>query len=283
MSAINDFSLNATNFSSLVNKQDMAIVNEHFGMLLNVGPYLDNFIHIGQPYRFAEGRILLVTSGIADCEMTLESQHFAKGDIILVAPETIMELKSCSSDFNMIGIICKECITQIKNICLRAQEKDWNETMELARCLWNLARHKPFRRDAVNMLVSTIIHNVSSISISEQETRNTGKTSRQEQQFQRFRKLVNEHCSTERSVSFYADKLAVTPHYLSSLISSVSGKNVMYWIRKAVIIQAKIMLKEKGLFVYEVADRLNFPNQSAFGRFFRQETGMSPGEYQRSE
>lgn len=53
----------------------------------------------------------------------------------------------------------------------------------------------------------------------------------------------------------------------------------MYWINRAAILQAKVLLKDKEMLVYEVAERLNFPSQSAFGLFFKRETGMTPGQY----
>ena len=93
--------------------------------------------------------------------------------------------------------------------------------------------------------------------------------------------LVNESCCQHRTIPFYADKLALTPHYLSTIIAKVSGRSVMYWINRATLIQAKVLLKNKDMLVCEVADRLNFPNQSAFSFFFKRETGMSPSEYQK--
>lgn len=42
-------------------------------------------------------------------------------------------------------------------------------------------------------------------------------------------------------------------------------------------------MKKKNMLVSEVADRLNFPSQSAFGYFFKRETGMTPTEYQKAD
>ena len=95
-SVLNEFSLKGTDFSSVENAPQLAIVNEHFGMILGVGPYRDEFIKIGQPYRFIEGRILMMTEGTATCEVNLETYHLEKGDIVLLMPETIMELLECS-------------------------------------------------------------------------------------------------------------------------------------------------------------------------------------------
>ena len=282
-SILNDFSLQTTDFSSLDNLDDMAFVNEHFGMGLNVGAYRDNFIRMGQPYRFVEGRILWVTEGSADFELTLEEYHIKKGDIVVLAPETIMELKSCSDDYNMMGIMYKEDISVTKNIVVHADEEDWRETLRLADILWDIARRKPFRRDTVRHLVASIISDIQHISRAEQDTHTAKRKSRQEETFGKFKRLVNEHCCQYRTIPYYADKLALTPHYLSTLIAKVSGQSVMYWINRATLIQAKALLKSRDMLVCEVADRLNFPSQSAFGTFFKRETGMSPSEYQKED
>ena len=282
-SVLNDFSLQTTDFSSLENLPDLAFVNEYFGMILNIGPYRDNFIRVGQPYRFVEGRILWVTEGCADFELTLDEYHIQKGDIILLTPESIMELKSCSDDYTMMGIIFKENIPVGKNLIVHAGENEWNETVRLANILWDIARHIPFRHDTVNHLLSAIISDIQDINRAEQEQSRPERKNRHEQVFSKFKKLVNEHCCQHRTVPFYADELALTPHYLSSLIAKISGKSVMYWINRATLIQAKVLLKNKDVLVSEVAYKLNFPSQTAFGYFFKRETGMTPSEYQKTD
>lgn len=82
---------------------------------------------------------------------------------------------------------------------------------------------------------------------------------------------------------FYAKELALTPHYLSSLIAGISGKSVLYWINRATLVHAKVLLKNMDLLICDIADRLNFPGQSAFGLFFKRETGMTPSEYRKSD
>ena len=38
-------------------------------------------------------------------------------------------------------------------------------------------------------------------------------------------------------------------------------------------------LEKTSLQISEIADRLNFPSQTAFGYFFKRETGMTPTQY----
>lgn len=280
---LNDFSLQTTDFSSLDNLPDLAFVNEHIAMLLDIGNYRENFVKAGIPYRLVEGRILWVTKGCADIELTLDEYHIKKGDIILLAPETIMELKSCSDDYSMIGVMYKENIPINNNIIIHPGDSDWRETMRLANILWDVARRTPFRRDTVNHIVSAIISDIQDINRAEQELTPKKRMTRQELVFSKFKKLVNEHCCRHRTIPFYADELNLTPHYLSSLIARVSGRSVMHWINRATLLQAKVLLRDRDIRVGEVADRLNFPTSSAFGYFFKRETGMTPSEYRKGD
>ena len=238
-------------------------------MLLDIGTYRNNFVKEGTPYRLVEGRILWVTRGSADFELTLDEYHIKKGDIVLLAPENILELKSCSDDYSMIGVMYKENMPIDKNLIIHPEESDWHETMRLANILWDIVRRTPFRHETVSHIVSAIISDIQDINRAEQELAPKKRKTRQELVFSKFKKLVNEHCSRHRTIPFYANELALTPHYLSSLIAKISGQSVMYWINRATLIQAKVLLKNKDILISEVADRLNFPSQSAFGYFQR--------------
>lgn len=40
-------------------------------------------------------------------------------------------------------------------------------------------------------------------------------------------------------------------------------------------------MKQSDLTLKEISDRLNFPDQSSFGRFFKSNTGQSPRTYRK--
>ncbi len=97
--------------------------------------------------------------------------------------------------------------------------------------------------------------------------------------FVRFMDLLDQYHQIERSVAFYADKLFITPKYLSSIVKKVSGENALEWINRYVVLEAKSLLMHSDKSIQEVAYALNFPNPSFFGKYFKHHTGMSPGEY----
>ena len=90
---------------------------------------------------------------------------------------------------------------------------------------------------------------------------------------------LNKNYRQSRSVKFYADKLCVTPGYLATATKHATGKTVSEWISKYVVLEAKALLTRRDMSVQQISYRLNFPNQSFFGKYFKKATGQSPNEY----
>ena len=97
-----------------------------------------------------------------------------------------------------------------------------------------------------------------------------------------FMALVQQFHNKERSVGFYADKLFISPKYLSLIIKESTGRSAAEWIDEFVILEAKNLLRFSGKNIQQVAYELNFSNQSSFGKYFKHLTGMSPTEFQHS-
>lgn len=97
--------------------------------------------------------------------------------------------------------------------------------------------------------------------------------------FLKLIQLIGRHYMTERGVAFYADKLCLSPKYLSELSKSVCGYTVQELVFKAITRKAMGMLDSTNKTIAEIADMFNFPNPSSFGTFFRKQTGISPQKY----
>lgn len=106
--------------------------------------------------------------------------------------------------------------------------------------------------------------------------------SRKEELFEQFLQLLFEHCKEQHVVTFYAEKLFITPQYLSLILKELTGKSANKWIDDALIVEAKILLKAPQATVQQVADILHFSDQSTFGKFFKKHMGISPMEYRKS-
>ncbi len=98
-----------------------------------------------------------------------------------------------------------------------------------------------------------------------------------------FIRILSAECERERSVEFYASKLGISPKYLSLICKKKTGKNASKIIDDVVIHRAKDLLRQTGLSIQEVADRLNFVSQSFFGKYFKQRVGISPSRYKAND
>lgn len=97
--------------------------------------------------------------------------------------------------------------------------------------------------------------------------------------FNQFLISVYEHCHRERTVQFYADEQHLSPYYFSTIIRGKSGKSALQWIENVTMTYARQYLNDSAMSIKQIAERLNFPDQSTFGRYFKHREGCSPSEY----
>ena len=146
-----------------------------------------------------------------------------------------------------------------------------------------LSRDQHFSEKTAKGLVYSLYSEIASIYYLQQMTeREDQSTSRQNELLNQLFPLLREYSSQRRDVAFYADKMCLTPKYLSTRIKKVSGKSIFEWINTAAIIHAKVLLKTNGYSISQISEMLNFPNPSFFSRFFKKHTGMTPNEYRKA-
>ncbi len=95
----------------------------------------------------------------------------------------------------------------------------------------------------------------------------------------RFFRLVEENYGQNWSVAEYADRMAITPNHLTQTVNQLTGKTSSQIIRSKQILEIKRLLVHTNLNVTEIANRLNFHDQSYFTKFFKREIGVSPLQY----
>ena len=132
----------------------------------------------------------------------------------------------------------------------------------------------------IQHLLNAVFYEIN-IAFSTQMENNEKSKTRQEEIFEKFMYEVRTHYTKERSVSFYADRLCMTPKYLSSAVKEASGSLAGEWIDQCVILEAKKLLKSSDLTIQQISQELNFANQSFFGKYFKHHTGFSPSEYKK--
>lgn len=94
-----------------------------------------------------------------------------------------------------------------------------------------------------------------------------------------FFALLNEFYMQEHSPIFYANRLFISVQYLSLILKDKTNQNASEWIANFLILKAKMLLKDPSLTIAQIAEQLNFSDQSSFGKFFKKHTGFSPKQY----
>jgi len=105
--------------------------------------------------------------------------------------------------------------------------------------------------------------------------------SHKENLYKKFLNLVRSNIRKEHSVTFYANQLCLTPQYISSVLKELSGMSANKWIDEMLLAEAKLLLFSTENNIQQIADKLHFPDQSSFGKFFKKMTGMSPSNYKK--
>lgn len=87
---------------------------------------------------------------------------------------------------------------------------------------------------------------------------------------------------TERDVSYYAERLNVSPKYLSATIKRVTGHSVTSYIDRHTVPILKDYLGDERLSLTQIAELMNFASLSYFSRYCSKHLGQSPSEYRQS-
>ena len=132
-------------------------------------------------------------------------------------------------------------------------------------------------------IIKNAMHNLflmidSELHIRSQNTKLTALP-RTLQILREFGNLLEKHANSHHNVSFYADKLYITPYYLSTITAEVMQDTPKGLIDKQIVMQMKTILQTTNTPLKKLAEDMNFEDTSYMSRFFRRHTGLSPSEY----
>ena len=96
-----------------------------------------------------------------------------------------------------------------------------------------------------------------------------------------FIELLVIHYREEHKVEFYASELNLSSNYLTLIVKQVTGQSVSDFIYEMLYSEARTLLSHSKLSVQEIAAKLNFSDQSSFGKFFKRKSGLSPKEFRK--
>lgn len=277
---INHLSVDNLNLNEVLSQQDKFFVNDDLILIFNGNVQRIPVFSKEEIYQMVEPRFILVLEGSAEVCINLQDYHIKKGNVMLIPADTIVEVDNISDDARVMAIVFRDSVEMSDEVVYKTSPAEFDRLLRMYYLLWDVVHLSPYRRKTVQYLSKAIVADVQELNdVVSQNVQNEGSTRTQEL-FLQFKRLIKQHCMQERSIPYYASQLHVTPHHLSATIKKASGQSVMYWINRATIQEAKLLLKTNGMMAYEIANRMNFPSASAFSKFFKRETGLTPRAYQ---
>jgi AraC-like DNA-binding protein len=81
------------------------------------------------------------------------------------------------------------------------------------------------------------------------------------------------------TVQYFADKMTVSPNYLSDMLRTLTGQSTQQHIHNKLIEKAKETLANTNLSVSEIAFQLGFEHPQSFSKLFKSKTNLTPIEY----
>jgi len=246
--------------------------------------------------------ILLCYDMEGDASIICNMQEYTvrKNTIFICTPGSILQFKNLPQNAKGWGIVTDSSFTSEMNLSIQTllphltqlrEQLSVSISPEKTAFLNDLLSitHKIIREDPSDTYYSKKVKAQTSVfgyeiisimsDLAESMKALEKKASREELYFKQFMSLLNKHYITERSVTFYAEKMHLSPKYLSAVVKKVSGQTPSSWIDGLVIMEAKNLLKYSEMNIQEIAYMMNFPNQSFFGKFFKQRTGITPSAY----
>ena len=255
--------------STLISHPDFAI-NRGVEVATAIGKVMKTC----EPYRFMENRIVRVLRGFIRISINLREYRVSEGEALYIGQNSVAEILDydANSVVDLLGFTLSAENENIKEEYLVGSENEqWME--EYFRLIYTISATLPFDRRSVEHLLLSLHYRIVDSTASSHHPKG-----RREELFRLFIEQLNTHRG-KHELSFYAERMNISPQYLSRLVFETSGTAASDWINRSVTVQAKLLLRSSGHTVEQIAEELNFSTTPYFCRLFKREVGVTPSQY----
>lgn len=249
-----------------------------------------------EPFKTDMTTAIIYEQGSADIKINTKEYHIQPQSVLIIPNDQILQSIHHSDDlkskiilmsrsfsdslFTNFGEILPLRSAILKNPITKIENEE-NVFGQFFQLLKNIAAspRKEFKLETARHLTLAMFYGYSHCKHEVNE--NCSPHTRQKEIFSQFTELVEKHYKKERELTFYAEKMFITPKHLSQAIKEFTNRNALNIIEEYVISEAKSMLLSTAMSIQQISDELNFSSQSVFGKYFRRVTGTSPSDYRK--
>lgn len=238
------------------------------------------------------------TDGVASITVNGRKRIASRNNVMLITDESVVDNINFSPDFDGIGFflsykMLQEILKDIQNMSglfllthnysIFEITPDELETLHLYLGQMRKRIATPHRRyslEVVRLLILTMIAEMrEALERIVQGREPEDRQSRAERIFVQYIQLVEKYYKEQRQVQWYAAQMELSPKYLCEAISAVSRRSPNEWIDKFVTTEIRNRLRYTNKRISEIAAEMHFPTQSFFGKYFKDNVGVSPSDY----
>ena len=242
---------------------------------------------------------LLCIGGEGSFVLNEHCYHIAKNDLVVIpmpnrvsnlAAHADLQVEWFAADYKFLQNLLPSnnysiggSISLNQNPVIRLTDEQAAHLLEDFRRLHDRMNdsHLQFYRELMGSLCLTMMYDIFEAHAQQEATdSHTDRTAYIVKQLMTL--LSTGICRTERDVGYYAQRLNVSPKYLSSTIKRVTGHSVTTYIDRHTIPILKDYLNDERLSLTQIADLMNFTSLSYFSRYCTKHLGQSPSEYRQS-
>ena len=242
--------------------------------------------------------IVFCMEGYIKFNLGLKNMMITKNQLCIIMQDQIIQTTEVSLDFKAGFMVLKrnffnsqnhfiETINLHNNLmkqpCFDLSEKEMRDYIQIFNKIKEkiVNTYHTYRLQIIQSYFQITFYNIYHLIVTRQNIPEKMTQNNNVVIYDRFIKMVEEHYRKEHSVKFYADKICLTPKYLSLIICEVSGKHASDWIHEYIVLEAKALLKSTDMNIKNISEILHFCTPSHFGRFFKRYTNFTPNEYKK--
>ena len=251
--------------------------------------------YLNMPFRIRFTMILLCQKGCLRIRTQMKEYVLTRGSMLLIMEGAIGECLEISGDIKVLMMAFSsrfkvmetgfrpsmEILSKVeKHPCLMLSEREFADITALYTIMRHRMEEPGFQavEELATSCLTTLFYYISQ-HITDAGISRTQASGRAECIHNDFLELVEGFSLKHRDIAFYADRLCITPKYLSRMVREASGRSPKEWINIRVMLEAKVLLRDQSRSIQEISEILGFPNQSFFGTFFKKLKGLSPSAY----
>lgn len=246
--------------------------------------------------------VLMCTGGTIDVNVDYRLVSITPGTIFVVPRHTVLEVVRHSSNVQCKGVMASANVVlhilrdkaslwnsavlvyQLHSFTLtREEEEVVNLYADIITSKIDLEKKDDLTEESLrNLLLALAMELTEAVRRAIAPYKRSDSFSSDRIIMAKFMHMLGDYPRTCFQVQEYADRLNVTPRYLTEICSKYSTCSAHQWISRYVVRDVQSLLLYTSLSTNDIINRIGFFNRSSFGKFVKKHLGESPYAYRKN-